>query len=173
MRRNVEINAPGIMEWLERLSDAISISDSLHPVSEDFKHELLLESYLYPQENTGLHPSRTLDQYYYSALSDTSRRDVDQVVRRYQARAAAAQCRHEAEQAVIKKEQEEISVGVSKKMRKFEQSKLDERNLTLHWEDDPDSQICMVDQLWLWVLDDGMCNLFINLALRRDLTSDA
>lgn len=157
MRRNVESNAPGIMEWLERLSDAISICSGLLSENEDPKYELLLENYLNPQEETGLHPSRTLDQYYYSALADTSRRDVDQVVRRYQARAAAAQCRQEAEQAVISKEQEGIhSVGASKKTRKFEQSKLDdEKNLTPHWEDDPDAQICMVDQLWLWVLDDG------------------
>lgn len=34
----------------------------------------------------GLHTSRTLDQYYYVALADTSRRDMDQVIRRYQMR---------------------------------------------------------------------------------------
>lgn len=161
MRRNVESNAPGIMEWLERLSDAISISSGLFSESEVSKHELLLENYLNPQDETGLHPSRTLDQYYYSALSDTSRRDVDQVVRRYQARAAAAQCFHEAEQAVIGKERDAVNgVKLSKKMGKFGQLPLkDEETLTPHWEDDPDAQICMVDQLWLWVLDDRKWNL--------------
>lgn len=52
--------------------------------SEHFKYEsLLLQYYTKPEDPKGLHISRTLDQYYYSALSDTTRRDIDQVVRRY------------------------------------------------------------------------------------------
>lgn len=50
------------------------------------RHEELLQHYFGSGKEPGLHVSRTLDQYYYSSLPDTVRRDADQVVRRYQAR---------------------------------------------------------------------------------------
>jgi hypothetical protein len=58
-----------------------------------------------------MHPRRTLDQYYFSTLKDTTSRDKDQVVYRG-----------------TKKEKSD-------------------------WEHEP--RIVMVDQLWLWILDDS------------------
>jgi hypothetical protein len=83
----------------------------------------LLRSYLYPR-NPGkcekcLHPTRTLEQYYYYALPDTQKRDRGQVIYCHQ-----------------KEKREENGVGpTDQEMEEF--------------------QICMVDQLWLWVGDDS------------------
>ncbi|KAH6694848.1 hypothetical protein BKA61DRAFT_256314 [Leptodontidium sp. MPI-SDFR-AT-0119] len=106
---NKNYNSPDILEWLEKLEDALAIYEQTQQPSS--KYEALLEHYLRPEQAKGLHTSRTIDQFYYSSLSDTCRRDMDQVVRRYQA-------------------------------RKFEESRHD------------NFQMGMVEQLWLWVIDD-------------------
>lgn len=107
---NKNYNSPDILEWLEKLEDALAIYEQTQQPSS--KYEALLEHYLRPEQAKGLHTSRTIDQFYYSSLSDTCRRDMDQVVRRYQA-------------------------------RKFEESRHD------------NFQMGMVEQLWLWVIDDS------------------
>lgn len=120
-----------ILEWQERLQDGIEMVGQNEKTTENnnvksaaLKHEALLQHYLRLNEEwKGLHVSRTLDQYYYSALSDTSRRDIDQVVRRYQAR--------------------KYMVKAQEKMSKTNENARD-----------PDFQIGMVDQLWLWIIDD-------------------
>lgn len=121
-----------ILEWQERLQDGIEMVGQNEKTTENnnvksaaLKHEALLQHYLRLNEEwKGLHVSRTLDQYYYSALSDTSRRDIDQVVRRYQAR--------------------KYMVKAQEKMSKTNENARD-----------PDFQIGMVDQLWLWIIDDS------------------
>lgn len=81
---------PEIVEWLDKLRDAIDIFESTGNATDNSakpspsKYGPLLEHYLQIDGGKGLHTSRTIDQYYYSSLSDTSRRDRDQVVRRYQ-----------------------------------------------------------------------------------------
>lgn len=72
--------------------------------------EHLLHAYLRPSKPGEIPPlqlRRTLDQYYYTHLANTSDRDGDQVVLRYTQQTS------------------------------------------------PEPKIFMVDQLWLWVLNDG------------------
>jgi hypothetical protein len=45
--------------------------------------EVALEQYLTPQSGRSLHPRRTLDQFYYSSLIDTSIRDQDQTTSKW------------------------------------------------------------------------------------------
>lgn len=93
MRRSVKMcTSHKIMEWLERRFDAIEIVQQGGKNTANMPmREQLLEYYLNPANSKGLHASRTLDQYYYVALEDTSRRDIDQVVRRFQARKMAGE----------------------------------------------------------------------------------
>ncbi|KAJ5097076.1 hypothetical protein N7456_007797 [Penicillium angulare] len=70
------------------------------------------------------HDSRTLDQYLYSSLPNTVRRDADQVIRRYQAR----------------------------KRSVLPPPPPPDEPTSHEFQDD--FKLCMVDQLWLWVLDD-------------------
>lgn len=64
-----------------------------------------------------LHGSRTLDQFYYSSLKETDRRNHDQVVTRY-----------------------------GKSLKEGDGDKQENNN----------REILKVDQLWLWVIDEGM-----------------
>lgn len=75
----------------------------------DLLNENLVKGYLFPKvgELPFLQPRRTLDQYFYTHLENTSRRDGDQVVYRYTKR----------------------------------------RNMS--------PKMFMVDQLWLWILNEG------------------
>ena len=71
----------------------------------------------------------TLDQFYYTTISDTEDRDQDQVLSRYlQAR---------KEEASQRKKQETM-----KPQNKGEKDEMEE-------------SILAVDQLWLWVIDEG------------------
>lgn len=74
-----------------------------------YADEQLLRGYI--KEDPPLHIRRTLDQYYFATLDDTSQRDKDQVVYRG---TKAGQSHH--------------SHG---------------------------TRVVMVDQLWLWILDDS------------------
>lgn len=159
--------SPQTLEWLERFLDAIEIVyrgavnvTKPDPLSMD-KQELLMEHYIKPNDVDGLHVSRTLDQYYYSALADTSRRDVDQVARRYQARRVA-----EWPKETIKTKSSSLRDRVTKlrESRKFPKklktrdkgsTENNKRSDKIEWEDDPGAKIAMVDQLWLWIVDDG------------------
>ncbi|KAF2196646.1 ankyrin [Delitschia confertaspora ATCC 74209] len=79
-----------ILALYEHLRDAFDIYKRRNKYTMEgawaphVKLETLFQHYLQPSEGQGIHVTRTLDQYYYSSLADTSRRDVDQVVRRYQ-----------------------------------------------------------------------------------------
>jgi hypothetical protein len=124
-----------LLEWHERFEDVLDIFEhTKKPKDVASKHEALLQQYLRPDQAKGLHASRTLDQYYYSSLADTSRRDIDQVVRRYQLRAKARE-----EQQKNKKEGKKEHGGSAETIV-----------------DDSQFQMGMVDQLWLWVIDDSM-----------------
>lgn len=98
---NKKFIPPG--EWETVIEPGMAIS--MHMWAENL-HEHLMKGYMMSLR-TGdippLQPRRTLDQYFYTHLENTSLRDKDQVVYRYTER----------------------------------------------------SKIFMVDQLWLWVLDNG------------------
>jgi hypothetical protein len=71
----------------------------------------------------------TLDQYYYASLDDTTERDMDQVMARY----------------IQRQEARRATEG----MVPFDEVAIRPRGEIL-------SQILVVDQLWLWILGDGM-----------------
>ncbi|KAJ5723262.1 hypothetical protein N7488_001297 [Penicillium malachiteum] len=111
------------------------------------------------------HESRTLDQYFYSSLPDTVRRDADQVILRYQAR---KRCLDEEEHASEKGS----SAGQNPSLpapgptnnptnsipqssnKETEKPQADDVN-TIYLRYQEKFKLCMVDQLWLWVLDDS------------------
>jgi hypothetical protein len=71
-----------------------------------------------------LHPRRTLDQFYYYMLEDTEMRDNSQVVHRW------AERQHE------RQHQQHLHSGLGTQKAR----------LNMH--------VMMVDQLWLWIIDD-------------------
>jgi hypothetical protein len=88
----------------------------------------------YLHEKPPLHPRRTLDQSYYGKLKDTGTRDRDQVV--YRATTAAA---HDCEENIV--------VDPEGRWEKCMQCQEDIRKTP---------RLIMVDQLWLWILDESM-----------------
>jgi hypothetical protein len=131
----------------------------------------LLRRYLYKRRP--VHLRRTLDQYYYSHLADTNFRDGDQVVMRqlneYKKRLQMEGDPKYIELLRIKKTEEDISkasllprimkkVSTSRpKNLKEIESKLNEIEQRPYRDDN--SPVLMVDQLWLWVIDESL--LFI------------
>jgi hypothetical protein len=153
--RNTEaFQTPESIEWMERFQDAIEIYEQTDSSlgqeylnSAQFKYEsLLLQYYTKPEDPKGPHISRTLDQYYYSALPNTTYRDMDQVVRRYQAKRS---CK-------VRKKVESTATGTKNK-KKPKRKGLPKRKLEefKYHEEDPETKIGMVDQLWLWIIDDS------------------
>jgi hypothetical protein len=59
----------------------------LVPVQSPASHREIIEheisQYLVTNASTFLHPRRTLDQFYYSSLSDTKSRDCDQTISKW------------------------------------------------------------------------------------------
>jgi hypothetical protein len=160
IRKKSTSKAPKVLEWLERFLDAIEIVRQPWSNHQTSKQEALMENYLQPGQSKGLHPSRTLDQYYYAALPDTSLRDIDQVIRRYQARKRAEQleaspkgethCYHDQVEKIRSKRKAHSEDNEKNK----KESSSDAKN-EMAWEDDREAKIAMVDQLWLWIVDDG------------------
>jgi hypothetical protein len=162
------------MEWMERFHDAIKLYEQIplvgspeEPSSDLFKHELLLlYYYTKPEDPKGLHVSRTLDQYYYSALSDTLCRDMDQVVRRYQAKRLKEddkrrneRDRDEKTQKMDESDQLHLGSKYNKKRKKKMEGKKNRKMKDFRYQDDPEAKIGMVDQLWLWIIDESKCLL--------------
>jgi hypothetical protein len=97
----------------------------------DFRiEEKLIHEYLH--KKPPLHPRRTLDQSYYGKLKDTATRDRDQVVYR-----ATTPVGHDCQENIDKDD----------RWRKCRQCQEDSRKVP---------RLIMVDQLWLWVLDESM-----------------
>jgi hypothetical protein len=129
----------------------ISANMNCEPSNEDKKTEdwdksLILE-YLKPEVNLeqrqDLHISRTLDQFYYYSLPNTDYRDGDQVVYRYQDRKIKKETEKKNEKKEIHNNNKNTGMGqAGLKMAEQEQA-------------DADYVICMVDQLWLWVIDES------------------
>jgi hypothetical protein len=96
----------------------------------DFRtEERLIFEYLHAKPP--LHPRRTLDQSYYSALKDTGTRDRDQVVYR-----ATTPAGHDCADIVDEKDP----------WQKCRQCQEDVKKVP---------RLVMVDQLWLWILDES------------------
>lgn len=93
------------------------------------EEKLILE---YLHKKPPLHPRRTLDQSYYGTLKDTATRDRDQVVYR-----ATTPVGHDCRENIDK----------DGRWRKCKQCQEDSRKVP---------RLIMVDQLWLWILDESM-----------------
>lgn len=103
---------------------------ALFEAMDSYTDEKLIHNYL--TTSPPLHPRRTLDQSYYSTLKDTRKRDRDQVV--YRGTAPNPKVMHYGCQ---KKKCPQCLEDVTKVPR-----------------------IIMVDQLWMWVLDESKDQFF-------------
>jgi hypothetical protein len=126
----------------------------------------MMRRYLY--KRWPIHLRRTLDQYYFSFLADTKNRDGDQVVTRAR----------NIELNLMKKEAtvdfDDIPSDGShtsadncpswlasffgrlhNKSQKTDNPEAPSTNRQIMQEKDPNSPVVMIDQLWLWVLDEG------------------
>jgi hypothetical protein len=137
------------------------------PEAEEDYYELL-RRYLFKRRP--VHLRRTLDQYYYSHLADTNFRDGDQVVmRQLNENTKNLKLKDDPKYKRlldIKEEEEEIAKAgfLPRTIRKVSTSrpmKLKEVNSQLLKIEqapyrDGNSPILMVDQLWLWVIDESL-----------------
>jgi hypothetical protein len=143
-------------------------------------YQELLKRYLFKRRP--VHLRRTLDQYYYSYLADTNFRDSDQVVMR-QLNEERKKLKLESNpnyQELKKIKDSEQSIADSsffsrilQKIRRSLPTTLEEVKSrptleevksqlvkieqTTYW--DKNSPILMVDQLWLWVLDESLSHI--------------
>jgi hypothetical protein len=92
-----------------------------------------------PEAKSFIHKSLTLDQFYYASIPDTSNRDEDQVVGRY------------LQQKIEDLLKEGSKPGQDKKMTDSQVISKQETSKAT-WS----AQILVVNQLWLWILYDGM-----------------
>lgn len=96
-----------------------------------------------------IHPSRTLDQSYYENMEDTSKRDHDQVVYRY----TKKRLNHLDEGQNIER------VGMRVATSPLPENEEDASGETQGAEDVNSIKLLMVNQLWLWKLDDSALSL--------------
>jgi hypothetical protein len=116
---------------------------ALYEAMDGLTDEKLIETYL--MATPPLHPRRTLDQSYYWTLKDTRKRDRDQVV--YRGTAPASKLMHhrcfkgERGNKTYRQALQDGSVQAACK-----QCQEDIRRVP---------RVVMVDQLWMWVLDES------------------
>jgi hypothetical protein len=144
---------------IKRAATDDSMKDTNSQIPDD--DNLLLKLYLF--KRWPIHLRRTLDQYYYSYLADTRMRDGDQVVTRARNqdlhRTLAATrlfpgFQEKSQIATSSKQQSgtEMDTSAKKRVSKKEASKAVDEAMEL--EKDEDSPVVMIDQLWLWILDE-------------------
>jgi hypothetical protein len=157
----VETITSNMLEWQEKFQDALDIARNTKTNNTIRKNEkgfwalglseieALILGYLRSQKPKGIHVTRTIDQYYYPSLLDTSWRDIDQVVRRYQTKK-------------LKKNDDTSGEDTSSKSCK-ENGRIYGAHASI-----PDFQMVMVDQLWVWIIDDSTYSLdIINVFMTR------
>lgn len=115
-----------------------------------------------------VHKSITLDQYYYVSLQDTRTRDCDQVLVRYFKRLKEndAKLVNEKKKGAKKEEQPRKGQKATKspvQIREHQQAAQGGDSPTPETVTNVKStQILMVNQLWLWILDSGMTSLILH-----------
>lgn len=103
----------------------------------NYRDKMVLRTYL--TENPPLHPRRTLDQSYYWMLKSTEKRDRDQVFYRSTTTKPSEFHRYDPRMGRWIEHEESIVIGDCDKCRTNIQRL---------------SRIIMVDQLWMWILDE-------------------
>lgn len=109
---------------------------------DSYTDKKLIQRYL--TATPSLHPRRTLDQAYYWTLKDTRKRDRDQVVYR-----ATAPNRNLLQHVCLQEQMIEDNIKSTTCLQCLENVRKIPR-------------IVMVDQLWMWVLDESNFLLFFH-----------
>ena len=125
------------------LGRMLLLAAALYEAMDSHTDEMLIERYL--NFKPSLHPRRTLDQSYYWTLKDTRKRDRDQVV--YRATAPNSKLMHHKCFKGVRgnKSVNQALVDGSVKPTCL-QCLEDSRRVP---------RVVMVDQLWMWVLDES------------------
>ncbi len=147
------------------------------PEMEENYHELL-RRYLYKRRP--VHLRRTLDQYYYSHLADTNTRDGDQVVMRhlndetknlklradpiYQELLDARDNGYD-QPTVWERVARKFSKGHPKKLKDVDSQLLKIEQAPYR---DGNSPVLMVDQLWLWIVDESLFSIILEHIFSTD-----
>ncbi|KAK0667680.1 hypothetical protein QBC41DRAFT_323498 [Cercophora samala] len=164
-KQRIDIDENGRLKISNPLGQYLIDAARLYEAISTYRDQRMLEKYLY--HDPPLHPRRTLDQSYYWTLKTTKVRDRDQVV--YRGTNMNLDYCHRLEPQPTTTESGPCSwlKGVFHKG-----SDKDASNVTLkwtrHWEKTDEhgcehcrsdirkiSQLVMVDQLWMWVLDES------------------
>ena len=124
---------------MKLLGKLLLLAAGLAEAMDSYTDEKLIERYL--TARPALHPRRTLDQSYYWTLKDTRYRDRDQVV--YRGTVPARKHLHSNCRKTNPKPRGDIPadppcVQCTENVRKV-------------------PRIVMVDQLWMWILDESQC----------------
>jgi len=135
----------------------------LHQAMSTYRDQQMLEKYLF--KDPPLHPRRTLDQSYYRTLKTTRQRDRDQVV--YRGTSMNLETCHRLQAQPQAKEKNAMKKLVGKACRHQNNGEEHEWQWTGHHQITDEkgcvhcrndirriSQLVMVDQLWMWVLDE-------------------
>jgi hypothetical protein len=122
----------------------------------------IMTAFLFPDNDRCLHIPRTLDQFYYSTLSQarTDERTIDQVVYRFAMKQHHSKVEEER-QSDRKSDRLEEKKHENDPMHKFsteddrssKSQKFEKRSESPPW--DP-PKVMMVNQLWMWIVDGGI-----------------
>ncbi|KAJ5280835.1 hypothetical protein N7478_006207 [Penicillium angulare] len=138
---SVENISPSSQEKIEQETDSGSVEvESEGQIREKAKADA----------KNFIHKSLTLDQYYYASLRDTLARDQDQVLGRYFRLLSGDTVTTNPED----EGQQEISYAKAPNLPLENRKQIEDssdRNLKI-----APAQILMVNQLWLWILHDGV-----------------
>ncbi|KAK4197015.1 hypothetical protein QBC40DRAFT_286353 [Triangularia verruculosa] len=163
-KQPIDIDENGRLKIANPLGQYLIDAARLYETISTYRDQRMLEKYLY--NDPPLHPRRTLDQSYYWTLKSTKVRDRDQVV--YRGTNMNLELCHRLEP---KQSPGEVGVwgqlkGKLQNAPSNENTKVDLK-WTDHWENTDKhgcehcrsdirkiSQLVMVDQLWMWVLDE-------------------
>ncbi|KAM7210680.1 hypothetical protein V8F06_013941 [Rhypophila decipiens] len=168
-RKEIEIDQNGrlVLKNENPLGQYLLDAARLYEAMSTFRDQQMLENYLY--HSAPLHPRRTLDQSHYWTLKSTKARDRDQVV--YRGTSMDVDNCHSLRLLEPEPAKERRLTRWIADMKPKPEPKSSEPKSKYQWEghwkrtDEPGcehcrndirriSQIIMVDQLWMWVLDD-------------------
>jgi len=142
-----------VLDTVRRADQSRSIPDMGAILENPYwsKNERLLCAYLY--SDPPVHPRRTLHQFYHHILEDTTERDQDQIITRYyhdlwRRNHRATVNEDEFVFAMRPAEEPQFSFHL------FEGA-FESREPFLENHDTEARFVMMVDQLWLWILDDS------------------
>ncbi|KAK4186519.1 hypothetical protein QBC35DRAFT_554014 [Podospora australis] len=163
--QRIKIDNNGRLQVKSKLGQYLIDAARLYEGMSTYRDQKMIEEYLY--KDPPLHPRRTLDQSYYWTLRTTKARDRDQVV--YRGTNMSLDFCHKLE--AQKPEEKGILENLWDKAKTVVNGGPSEKSEVLkwsgHWKKTDDngcdhcrndirkiSQLIMVDQLWMWVLDE-------------------